>query len=127
MNMGSLKKGLSYLKYTALLILLYPVNSMGLFDVTSPTQASSLAGITTGSRVRATRDLEVRNHASISATLLSTEPLESRGIVVGGPMSANGFVWWQVRYDSGSTGWTDGADLAAVSPSRFFQHTQICL
>jgi hypothetical protein len=121
MNAGRLQKGLNYLKYTALLFLLYFVNSIVLPGAISPTQASSLESMTMGARVRATRDLEVRKNASTSATLLSTEPLESRGTVVGGPTSANGVLWWQVNYDSGSTGWTDGAGLETVTASRFFQ------
>jgi hypothetical protein len=121
MTVDRLQKGLTYLGYTALLFLLYLVNNICLPGAISPTQASSLEPITMGARVRATRDLEVRNSSSTSATLLSTESLESRGTVVGGPTSANGFVWWQVSYDSGSTGWSDGAALAVVTPSRFFQ------
>src|SRR5512144_941892 len=113
MNAGRLQKEVSYLKYAALLFLLCLPGPIG------PAQASSLDPITTGSRVKATRDLAVRTTASTSAKLLNTEPVESRGTVVGGPTSANGFIWWQVSYDSGSTGWTDGADLAAVTPSRF--------
>jgi hypothetical protein len=120
MNVG-LNKGLRYSKYTVLLFLLYPVISLCLPAAISPVQAVSLEAITLGARVRATRDPATRQSASTSATLLSTEPLESRGTVVGGPTSSNGLVWWQVRYDSGSIGWTDGANLQTVTASRFFQ------
>ncbi|MEK7174021.1 MAG: Ig-like domain-containing protein, partial [Patescibacteria group bacterium] len=43
---------------------------------------------------------EVRSSASISSTLLTTQPDGTLGTVVGGPIFADGLHWWQIDYDT---------------------------
>ena len=52
----------------------------------------------------------VYNAASISSTLLTTQPDGTLGMVVAGPVYADGYHWWQIDYDtSGGVGTnTDG-------------------
>ena len=78
----------------------------------------SLWGITTGARVAATDSLNVRSCASTSCSVVVTVPLGTRGTVVGGPTSANGFVWWRINWDTGSSGWSV-QDFLAVVPGNF--------
>jgi hypothetical protein len=33
-------------------------------------------------------------------------PSGSTGVVTGGPVSADGYIWWQIRWSDGTTGWS---------------------
>jgi len=54
--------------------------------------------------VRATESLNLRASASTSASRIATLASGTTGTVVGGPTSANGYTWWQIRTTVG-TGW----------------------
>ncbi len=64
-----------------------------------------------GSVVRVTGGyLNVRSAPSTSGALLGTQPVPANqsydhGIVVGGPISANDYIWWNVDYHTGPDGW----------------------
>ncbi|MFC1615153.1 chitobiase/beta-hexosaminidase C-terminal domain-containing protein, partial [Patescibacteria group bacterium] len=57
-------------------------------------------------KVQTTSNLSVRATATASGTLLGTETLGNLGTVIGGPTYADTYHWWQVQYDSGTTGWS---------------------
>lgn len=71
------------------------------------------AGIQIGSTVRTTSGLKLRASASTSGALITTMPSGTRGTVIGGPVSANGYTWWQLQTSLG-TGWAAGTYLALV-------------
>ncbi|MHB8710434.1 MAG: fibronectin type III domain-containing protein [Minisyncoccota bacterium] len=50
--------------------------------------------------------LNVRATASATGTLLGTQATGALGTVIGGPVSADGFNWWNINYDSGVDGWS---------------------
>nr|MBA2247619.1 SH3 domain-containing protein [Chloroflexia bacterium] len=54
--------------------------------------------------VRVTESLNLRSSASTSASRIATLAAGTTGTVVGGPASANGYTWWQLRTSAG-TGW----------------------
>jgi uncharacterized protein YraI len=57
-------------------------------------------------RVQCTANLNVRSTPSTSGSLVTTESSGARGIVIGGPQSANGFIWYQITWDNGYSGWS---------------------
>jgi chitodextrinase len=68
---------------------------------TTPTPKFSL-----NDRVQTTDTVNVRASASTQGTLLGTQPTGALGTVIGGPVSADGYTWWNVNFDSGADGWT---------------------
>ncbi len=69
-----------------------------------------------GDRVITTANLNVYATPSTSGTILGQEPLGYYGTVIGGPISANNFVWWNIDYDNGADGWSIQDYQAAVNP-----------
>ncbi|MEK7116938.1 MAG: fibronectin type III domain-containing protein [Patescibacteria group bacterium] len=59
-----------------------------------------------GQRVQTTSNLDVKALPFISGTLLGTKPIGALGTVVFGGISIDGFLWWNVNYDSGIDGWS---------------------
>ncbi|GEM_PF-2163871 len=58
-----------------------------------------------GDRVQTTATVNVRATPSTSGVLLGTQPTGSLGAVIGGPVVANGYNWWNVNYDTAPDGW----------------------
>lgn len=50
--------------------------------------------------------LRVRSSAALAGTVLGEQPNGAMGTVVGGPVSADGYTWWQINYDSDPDGWS---------------------
>ena len=67
--------------------------------------------------MRATTGLNLRQSPSTSAQILTTLTVGTQGTVEGGPVSANGFTWCQLR-TTGMTGWAVTTYLAFVSGPR---------
>jgi len=70
-----------------------------------------------GDKVQTTDILNVRSTPSISGTLLGAQSTGAQGTVIGGPIAANGFNWWQIDYDNIPDGWSaeDFLEKAIVS------------
>jgi hypothetical protein len=74
----------------------------------SPTEQ---AAFKKGDRVRVTDNLNVRQGPSISQPEVTDPhypgymPAGSLGSVVDGPVQADGYTWWKVKFDRGVTGW----------------------
>jgi uncharacterized protein YgiM (DUF1202 family) len=54
---------------------------------------------------RVTQSTNLRASGTTSASVLVTMTVGTTGTVIGGPTSANGYIWWNVRLTSGTTGW----------------------
>jgi uncharacterized protein YgiM (DUF1202 family) len=79
---------------------------------------SSSTKFTIGNRVRvATTTLDAREIPSVSSTVSGTEFLGAQGTVVSGPIAADGYDWWQVKYDDGTLGWSKENFLVQVQAS----------
>ena len=50
--------------------------------------------------------LNVRATASASGTLLGQQATGNLGTVIGGPIAADGFNWWNINYDNAPDGWS---------------------
>ena len=61
--------------------------------------------LTVGSAVTTTSKLAVRDAPQKSGALLCQEALGAHGTVMSGPKSADEYVWWQVRFADGCSGW----------------------
>jgi len=61
---------------------------------------------TNGERVRATKNLNVRAEPGTSGSMITTMPEGSTGTILDGPVSAEGYTWWEISYDDGTTGWS---------------------
>lgn len=68
-----------------------------------------------GDRVITTANLFVYATASTSGTILGNQKVGSFGNVIGGPITANNFVWWNINYDIGANGWSIQDYQAEVS------------
>lgn len=88
---------------------------------TATTVASATAtpgkcgAFTIGHTVRTTTGLNLRETPSTSGTIKATMPTGTRGVVIGGPVSANGFTWCQLQTSGYGTGWASSTYLAWVS------------
>ncbi len=62
-------------------------------------------------RVRTTTNLNVRTDPGTSNPEITGSgypgfaPSGTTGIVIDGPISSDGFVWWKVQFDAGYVGW----------------------
>jgi N-acetylmuramoyl-L-alanine amidase len=78
-------------------------------------------------KFRVTETMNLRSSASTSASVVQSMPAGTTGTVIGGPTSANGYVWWNVRLTSGTTGWavenwlveTDGGTTPPPPSGKF--------
>lgn len=71
--------------------------------ITSPFATSSLA---INGRISTIAAMNIRANSSITATILGTAPKGTLGTIIAGPASANGYIWWKISYDTGTTGWS---------------------
>ncbi|MDZ4260641.1 MAG: SH3 domain-containing protein [Candidatus Sungbacteria bacterium] len=66
--------------------------------------------------IKTTANLNVRANPSLSGALLGTQPMDSSGIIVlGGPITADGYIWWNINYDNAPDGWSVQDYLTKVS------------
>jgi len=73
----------------------------------APGDTALVVGTGTGLRIRAT--------AGTSGEELTVVPDGTRMIVLGGPVSADGLVWWNVQF-GGTVGWSADQYLSPISP-----------
>lgn len=69
----------------------------------------------TGDVVETTDNLNVRSSPGLSGTVLGVQLTGSLGTVIGGPVFADGFWWWQVNFDTGADGWV-AEDFLGLAP-----------
>ena len=55
--------------------------------------------------IRVSETMNLRSSASSSASVVQSMPAGTTGTVIGGPTTANGYTWWNVRLSNGTTGW----------------------
>jgi uncharacterized protein YraI len=86
--------------------------AMGVLVLLCPFRAEAL---NIEDRVQCTANLNVRGTPSTSGTLITSESSGSRGIIVDGPQSANGYTWWKITWDNSYTGWSVQDYLSLVT------------
>ena len=88
------------------------------------TQPSYQGPHTLGERVATTQDLHVRSEPGTSSQVITTEAQGATGMIKDGPTFQDGYWWWQVNFDDGTTGWSaDNWLLQAVQPQEFVAPT----
>lgn len=70
-----------------------------------------------GARVQTTARLAVRATPDKSGSKLGTEAKKAKGTIIGGPTSANGYIWWDINWDNGLSGWSIQNYLVVIAPS----------
>lgn len=68
-------------------------------------------------RVQTTESLNVRSTPSLSGTIVTSEASGTLGHIMGGPVAADGYAWWQVIYDDGISGWSVEDYLVKITES----------
>ncbi len=58
-----------------------------------------------GQRFRVTENMNLRGGPGTGFATVGTLTAGTTGTVIGGPTSANGYKWWDVRTDNGQQGW----------------------
>lgn len=75
------------------------------------------AELAVGSKVKVSgtggTGLNMRSGAGTGQARIKTLPEGSVVEVIGGPQEANGFTWWQIRDEAGTTGWAASQYLVA--------------
>jgi len=79
--------------------------------VSTPTGAPTMApvGLAVGAQVQVSNTggtgLNMRAGAGTNQARIKTLAENTKLEIIGGPKEANGFTWWQVRDEAGTTGW----------------------
>jgi uncharacterized repeat protein (TIGR02543 family) len=81
-------------------------NLSGYSNTASATTFSISTKFSLNDRVQTTAVLNVRATPSLSGNLLGTQTSGSLGTIIGGPVYADGYWWWNVNYDTGFDGWS---------------------
>ena len=72
-----------------------------------PTPEPSPAVSMVGKEVFTTEDdLRVRAGPSTSQAIVKTQSRNVLGVVTDGPVAADGYIWWKIDYEDGTTGWS---------------------
>ena len=87
------------------------------YDEISFSVETGSAKFVVGNRVRTTQVLNVRNTPSLLGNILGEQPEEMFGTIIGGPISADGYWWWNVDYDNAPDGWSTEDFLESLAPS----------
>jgi hypothetical protein len=91
-------------------------NTQGTAPITSQ---STNTKFPIGAKIATTNVLNVRNApGTSSSTIISTKTTGSTGTTIAGPIYADGFTWWQIQYDDGTTGWSEDKRLESVPANQ---------
>ena len=98
---------------------------VSVFNRTTPTthMAGGRVHVDTGDG----SNLNVRSAPRLSGAVLGVQADGAQGTVVGGPIPANGFQWWQVNFDSGADGWVAGDFLEPPPQNVQDAHTTLAV
>lgn len=86
----------------------------------SPAEILSVAKFLIGDRVQVTQNLNVRTGPGVAYVEITNPdypgfaPTGTRGTMLEGPVSADGYVWCKVRYDQGYAGWSVENGLSRI-------------
>ncbi len=81
--------------------------------VTATTPTTNAFSI--GERVMVNSDptLRVRSSAALAGAVIGEQSFQATGTIVGGPVTADGYTWWQIDYDTDPDGWSIQGDGSA--------------
>ncbi|MEP4077995.1 hypothetical protein [Haloferula sp.] len=77
-------------------------------------------GTSEGARMVTTSIATLHADASASSQVLASLQVGTFGSVIAGPVEDEGSEWWQVRFDSGFTGWVQGGAVEDAPASEAF-------
>lgn len=79
-------------------------------ETSSPVASNT---ITIGSRIITTANLRVRNTAA--GVAIGGVTIGSTGVITDGPVTGNGYNWWELNYDDGKSGWSAAPWLNVIT------------
>jgi hypothetical protein len=79
------------------------------------TQASA-AEPTVGHTISTTETVRVRVLPGTTEARRGLQGVGARGVVVGGPVTANGYTWYNIDFAQGVDGWVAGPYVVSVQP-----------
>ena len=93
---------------------------------TAACNTSAPSRLSVGQTARAVQRLNMRNDASITASLIQTNPTNTQVEIIGGPVCTpvgdSAYLWWQIRLADGAEGWS--AETQLNSASYFLEPVQ---
>jgi uncharacterized protein YgiM (DUF1202 family) len=72
---------------------------------TQPPPPPPTAKFTAGNTFRVSAATNLRTAATTAAGIIQLMAVGVTGAILGGPATANGYTWWNVRLSTGTTGW----------------------
>ncbi len=86
-----------------------------------PSSGNGTPGV--GSKVKTSTIVNVRGTPSTTGVLQGAQATGAQGTIVAGPISANGYTWWQINYNAGADGWSVSSfltiDAASFTPTYY--------
>jgi len=83
--------------------------------ITVPNQPPVSSQFSMGEMIRTTANVNVRTGPSLASRSLAVSIVGTQGTVIGGPTSADGYIWWEISFIGGINGWTVGNYLQSVA------------
>ena len=75
--------------------------------------------LSVGQKARVIQRLNLRSAASIQASIIQVNPVNTQVEIIGGPtcepVGANAYLWWQLRLADGTEGWSAESPLNSTS------------
>jgi hypothetical protein len=103
--------------YELLPLATFTPTPLAIITPTSQATAAPAVGLAIGSKAKVTgtggTGLNVRAGAGTGHARVKTLPDGSVVEIIGGPTDANSFTWWQIRDETGATGWVVSRFLVA--------------
>jgi hypothetical protein len=78
----------------------------------SPTPTGAAEPFAVGGQISVRETVRVRSAASVASVVRGSQGVGVSGVILEGPLSAGGYRWWKINYDSGADGWSADAFLA---------------
>jgi hypothetical protein len=77
---------------------------MGFLDFSLAAAQTKTANFSQGDRVMVVTKVNVRSNPN--GSIVGKQTAGAFGTLVGGPSNANGYTWWNIKYDTGVSGWS---------------------
>lgn len=65
-------------------------------------------------KIMVTKQVNVRGNATTSGKILGEQDAGMPGTIVSGPIVNNGYIWWNINFIAGASGWCIENNIAAV-------------
>lgn len=88
-----------------------------------PTGVIAQSTFSIGDSIKTTTNVNVRDQSGMSSAVVATKPANTRGTITDGPQPADNYIWWKIRFDDGTEGWSAENYLEKVDSGGTTQST----